>query len=375
VKQEPLRTRNWEWSEADQCGYALCTECGERAVSNEHAGFQASKIFSPVITMAELAKAWLEAKDDPETKQVFINTQLAEPFQLEAMRKVATNSLAARRETFADQVPDGVLTLTCGVDVQTGGEVNEGRLEIEVVGWGAGFESWSIDYKVIEGDPSSPEVWAQLDRYLTTDFIDSRGYPRRIEATCIDTGGGSTETVYKYCSERVRANVWGIKGKSEISANWSPVWPPTKYNPKRTRVGYKPIMLGVSAAKEAIREFLIIETPGPGFCHFPKDRPEIYFEQLTAENLVFEYRGGKTLKKWVQPKGRANEALDCRVYAYGALRGLMVVRNLNFSIRAEMLATVGMKHVEKLNSPTPATPNRVGQQVENPRIRRSKYMA
>ena len=42
LEQEPEKTRSWDWDEAHQCGYATCTQCGKRAVSNAHAGFAAS---------------------------------------------------------------------------------------------------------------------------------------------------------------------------------------------------------------------------------------------------------------------------------------------------------------------------------------------
>jgi phage terminase large subunit GpA-like protein len=376
-----MKTRAWEWDEANQCGYALCTECGGRAVPNKHAGFQASKLYSPVTTIVELAEKWIACKDDPESKQVFYNTQLALTYQLQAMRKVESHSLMSRREKFDAQVPDRALVMTAGIDVQSGGDVSEGRLEIEVVAWGEGFESWSVEYHVIHGDMATPTIWAELDKYLQKKFKDSQGRERGIEAVCIDTGGHSTEAVYRYCAPRHKSNIWGIKGKSDREGQWSPVWPaPAKYDPKKTRPGYRPIMIGVNAAKEAIRELLLVDTPGPGYQHFPEDRPNNYFEQLTSEKLLLELKGGRTVKFWKAIKGVANEALDVRVYAYAALRGLMVNRKFNFAKRATALEALGIG---------PATPSAVGRQVrasespsallagntgQNSRVRRSSFM-
>jgi len=342
VAQEPLRTRNWDWDEEAQCGYALCSECGKRAVSNRHAGFQASKLYNPKTTVMELAENWINSKTDPEAKQVFYNTQLGIPYALQAMRKIETHSLTERKEKFEFEAPDGVVVVTVGVDVQSGGTANEGRLELEATGWGLGFESWSLDYRVFAGDVARPELWAELDRYLLEKiFKDRFGRAFRIEAACVDSGGHSTEAVYKFCAPRMKRNVWAIKGRSERDGKWEVVWPPkTRYDPKRTRPGFKPVLLGVNSAKEAIREFLLVDTPGPGFAHFPHDRPEIYFEQLTAERLVFEHKAGRSIKRWVMQRGRANEALDARVYSYGALRGLIEERKFNFEARANMLAVI-----------------------------------
>ena len=54
--------------------------------------------------------------------------------------------------------------LTAGVDVQ------EDRLEIEVVGWGAEEESWGITYKQLMGNPTELDVWGQLDNLLDKEF-------------------------------------------------------------------------------------------------------------------------------------------------------------------------------------------------------------
>lgn len=375
LDQDPQKTRNWEWDDANQVGYACCTECNGRAVSNNHAGFQASKLYSPVTTMAELAQKWVDAKDDPEAKQVFYNTQLALTYQLQAMKRVESHALYSRREKFEAEVPEGALVITCGVDVQSGGTVNEGRLEIETVAWGADFESWSIGYDVIEGDPATPLIWAKLDAHFKRVWKDAKGRERRIEAACIDTGGHSTEHVYAYCAPRHTSNIWGIKGRSDKEGQWSPVWPaPVKYDPKKTRPGYKPISIGVNSAKEAIRELLLVDTPGPGFQHFPDDRPNNYFEQLTSEKLVLELKNGRTVKNWKIERGHANEALDTRVYAYAALRGLTVARKFNFAKRAAALEALGgMNSPSKINAA--ASPAKAAQTPVNPRIRRSAFMA
>lgn len=65
-----------------------------------------------------------------------------------------------RAHAFSAPVPRGAAMLTAGIDMQ------QDRLEVEIVGWGLGEESWSIDYRVLWGDPLRPEVWAELDAVL-----------------------------------------------------------------------------------------------------------------------------------------------------------------------------------------------------------------
>lgn len=51
------------------------------------------------------------------------------------------NVLLSRRERYNADLPDGVLLVTAGVDVQ------DDRFEVEITGWGKGYESWGILYK------------------------------------------------------------------------------------------------------------------------------------------------------------------------------------------------------------------------------------
>lgn len=355
VHQKPLIERNWKWSKKYQVGYAYCRECGERAVPNMHAGFTASKLYSPFITVVELATKWIDAKDDPETKQTFYNTQLGLPFKVDAMKEVAADGLSGRAEDYMTiktdratgevttilkdgTLPRQVLILTAGVDVQAGGSANLGRLEVEVTGWGLGEESWLIAKEIFEGNPAEPEVWDELEAFLARGYRHPTGHILRVAATCVDSGGHNTQDVYSFCRARANSNVWAIKGATDKGNQWSPIWPGRSTEQKKKyRTGFRPIILGVNAAKEAIRQRLLVETPGAGYCHFPVGLPTSHYDQLTSERLVLEKKAGHTARRWVLPKGRANEALDCRVYSYSALWGLRHVRRLTLERQFELL--------------------------------------
>ena len=339
--QNPLETRLWDWDPELQVGYAKCKHCGGHPVSNEHASFTASKLYSPFDSVVDLVSKWLEARSDPESKQTFYNTQLGQPYKTEIHKPLAGHALMARREQFEFPVPAGAITLTCGVDVQTGAKGNDGRLEIEVVAWGLHEESWSIETHVISGNLSTPTPWQELDAYLAKGFACHRGFDLYIAATCIDSGGNFTQEVYNFARARVGRNIWAIKGANDQGGAWSTIWPaPAAQNKKhqKTRTGWKPIIVGVNEGKAAIRERLLIETPGPGYCHFPLDREEGYFEQLTSEELNLVSKHGVTIRKWVKKfRDRANEMLDCRVYAYAALHGLYIVRQLSLERQLAVL--------------------------------------
>jgi phage terminase large subunit GpA-like protein len=71
--------------------------------------------------------------------------------------------------------------------------------------------------------------------------------------------------------------------------------------------------------------------------HCPSDRDIGYFEQLTSERSVVKVTSGQKFRVWELPSGRANEALDCRVYAYAALCGLTHL-GLKLNKRADLVA-------------------------------------
>ncbi|WP_233863495.1 phage terminase large subunit family protein [Paraburkholderia adhaesiva] len=310
----------WTWWASDL--YAVyrvkCPKCGAWPVDNRHAGFTASKLYSPWAKdrPAEIAVKWLAAHTDETLKQVWWNTQAGQPYRVRAGKEVKLEVLAARAEHWPGEVPAGVGVLTAGIDVQSD------RVEMEVVGWGKDEESWSIAYDVIEGDPSAPDLWHEVDAALMQTWRRDDGRPFSIMAACIDSGGHATQSVYAFAKERIGRRVWAIKGESARTGQRSPVWP-TKKPTRRTKASYRPVILGVNAAKDSIRDRLALDQPGPGFMHFPADRDRNYYAQLTAERIIVKEVAGHKFYVWELPAGRANEALDCRVYAYAALCGLL----------------------------------------------------
>lgn len=313
----------WDWWEDTAEGrYAVyrarCPDCGAWAVDNEHAGFQASKLFSPwqKDKPADIAAKWLAAKGDPDKEQAWWNTQMGLPHRPHSGKEIHLDALLARRELWPARVPDGTAVITVGVDVQ------DYRVEIETVGWGRDEENWSIDYHVIDGEFSEPSTQAALDAYLKKLWRRADGRCFEVLATCIDSGGHHTQAVYDFCKARLGRRVWAIKGESARTGQRNPVWP-TKRPSSRTKKTFRPVILGVNAAKDTIRARLALENPGPGYNHFPADRDIGYFAQLIAERSVVKVTSGIRYRVWELPPGKANEAADCRVYAYGALCGLI----------------------------------------------------
>lgn len=276
---------------------------------NGVASFKINQLYSPFVPWRQMVLDFLEAKHSNSVlkMQTWVNTALGEPWKPE--EKIEYADLQLRHEQYLAPVPAGVLLVTAGVDVQ--GD----RLEIEVVGWGRDHESWSIDYKVIEGSPSLLEVWDELTDYLQQTF-EGELREFRIDAACIDSGGHHTQQVYRFCKDNAGRKWFAVKGSST---------PQAPLVGKPSLVGRNPkvrlFAIGTNAAKDEIFSYLRVEEPGPGFCHFPDDDryDDAYLRQLCSEKKVPRFRMGKEVHVYEKVSANArNEALDLRVYATAA---------------------------------------------------------
>ena len=323
-----------------------------------HAGFHIWAAYSLFVNASwrNLVAEWLEVKDDPLMRQTFINLVLGETYEDRGDRALQEDRLAARCEVWGAEVPDGVAVITVGVDTQ--GD----RFECEVVGWGMNEESWSIDFEVIEGDMETPEIWNRLDAYLQRIWYRADGRPFEVMAVCHDSGGHHAQKVYEFAKARIGRRVWAIKGESAVGGKRSPVWP-TKIPSKRNKNTLRPVIIGVNAAKDSIRSRLHLVDHGPGYMHFPTDRDINYFAQLTSERSIVKTSGGQRYRVWDLPPGRANEALDCRVYAYAALCGLLHM-GLKLNKRAEEVNALIGPSVQRVVEAAQADPVAAGQPPE-----------
>jgi len=320
----------WQPDQPETAVY-VCPECGAawsdaerlRAVANGEwrasepfhgvAGFRLSGLYSPWTSLADAARDFLESRKLPEALRVWVNTYLAETWE-ETGDQVDDMALAERREDYGESLPDPVVLLTAGVDVQ------DDRLEIEIVGWGRNEESWSIDYRTLYGDPASPTVWGDLDSVLNETWMHPRGVELPIRCAAVDSGGHHTQAVYTFVRGREGRRVFAIKGvggegKALVG------------RPSRNNIGkIKLFPVGVDTAKDVVYSRLKIQDEGAGYCHFPAHYDDEFFRQLTAEQRIEKYHKGYLKREWRKVRAR-NEALDCRVYALAAYALLNV--NIN----------------------------------------------
>lgn len=327
-----IEWRRIRWDEDPRAASLECEHCGDpipehrkpgmlaagewRATGQSDGrskGFHLSALYSPFESWGEIASEFVTVKRDPPRLQAWVNTKLGEAWEDEASAPLAGELLQARAESWGPALPDPVAVITAGVDVQ------DDRLELEIVGWGRGEESWSLAYEVLWGDPARPGVWDALDAALTQRFPHPRAIgPLPVSAVAVDSGGHRTPEVMRYAQARQARRVWAIKGRGGPGV--AP-WPKRPPKPKRGQLA-APFIIGVDGIKTALLARLRIETPGPGFCHFPEDRDLDWYRGLTAERPVRRYTRGVARIEWVVDSGVRNEPLDARVYATAALHGL-----------------------------------------------------
>lgn len=254
-----------------------------------------------------------------EVLRTWINTFLAETWEDEG-EGIEFGPLLQRRENWGE-FPEGGFIVTAGADIQ--GD----RIEIELVAWGADEESWSLGYFIVMGDFNRPEVQADVDEILSRTFTHPNGSPIKITAAFIDSGH-KTKAVYQFVRRRELRRVYAVKGRGGPGVPI--ISRPTRQGKERAAL----YTVGTDTAKDTIYSRLSNSELGPGYMHFPSDRGEDWFRQLTAEKKVTRYRDGVPFTKFENPSKARNEALDCRVYALGALQ----VLNVNWKRLAESFA-------------------------------------
>ena len=302
----------YRWKQQSQQGRFVAENPGA-----ETRGFHLNTLASTFCGWKEIVQKFIVAKEqldqgNPEGMKVWVNTELGETWE-ERGEQVEDTELFNRREIYDAVVPEEVLVLTAGVDVQ------DDRFEVEIVGWGVGKESWGIRYQKIYGDMLKEQVWEDLDAFLQTVWCKKDGTALRIISCCIDSGGHHTDQVYRFTKERYERGVWAIKGKGGAEVPY--IRNPTTNNRVKTPL----FIIGVDAGKVLLYQRLRHNTKGPNYCHFPANEEagydETYFKGLTSEKMVVRFRKGRSVTVWElkDSKYKRNEPLDLRNYATAAL--------------------------------------------------------
>jgi phage terminase large subunit GpA-like protein len=286
-------------------------------------GYHLSALYAPVgwMSWGQIADQFVKVHENPEQYRVFVNTVLGEVWTSKG-EAPDWQALMRRRDTYATgTVPEGVLFLTAACDVQ------KDRIVFEVIGWGRGKRSWSIDYGILAGDTADLEhgPWPDVDALLARTFPHvASGVRLPIRMLAVDSGF-STQTVYAWSRQYPISRVIAVKGHAHgglLIGAPTPV--EVTIRGRKLKRGARVWPVATNIAKSELYGWLRLERDpstgetAAGFCHFP-DYDEEYFKQLTAEQLVaHRSRKGFIRLEWEIVPGRQNHVLDARVYARAA---------------------------------------------------------
>lgn len=271
--------------------------------------------YSPFTTWVQIVYDWLDALKDPNGVRTFINTTLGEPYEEAVAEKLSFELLLEKVCHYDAQVPLRVVYLTAGIDSQ------KNRYEIYVWGWAPGEEAFLIDKQIIMGRPEDEDTLKRVDAVIRKKYRHADGTEISISRVCWDTGGIDQDIVYQRSRKHGTFFVLPIKGASVYG---KPVITMPK---KRNQRGVFLCEVGSDTVKEMLYARFALPVVSasevaPYTFRFP-DNPDIFSDveakQLVAEELVEKVVNGRVKLQWDARK-RRNEALDCLVYAYAALR-------------------------------------------------------
>jgi phage terminase large subunit GpA-like protein len=282
-------------------------------------GYQINALYSPYgwYSWSTMAKEHDDAVEDLPKMITFVNTKLGEVYETKGDAP-DWQQIYNKREDYRLNTPnDQVIFITAGVDIQ------KDRIEVEIVGWGKGKQSWSIDYRVLNGntDSASNEVWKDLAKIIDETWTRDDGAILNLRMMAVDSGN-NTAVVYEFCRKYSVSKVIPIKGKDDMALMVSqPKQVDTSRSGKKIGI-VKVWMVGVSLIKTELYGWLKLQHMDDqdyphGYCHFPM-YDEQHFRSLTAEQVEYvKNKKGFTQLQWVK-KYERNERLDCRVYARAA---------------------------------------------------------
>lgn len=293
----------------------------------EHVGFALSGLCSALEAnpYGAVAAKWIGIGGVPTRS--FVNRTLGDAWAVKG-EAADVKAIAARAGGYEiGQVPAGVMAITVGVDVQ------QDRMYAEVLGWGErGEVCWFIECHEI------PRVrganLAELDTLARKVYTRDDQKKMGITVLAVDSGK-YTDEVYRWvmrwrpglpAGEGPR-KVWAVKGEEgrRSPLPWRESAVTARADRAASAVGEGLPLLIVNTGYW--KEHMLARLTGHGEqgemqvddWRFPNGVPRGYLQQLTAEQLVRERRGGQIVTAWALRPGRtANHYGDCRVYGCAA---------------------------------------------------------
>lgn len=286
---------------------------------SETASFWASGLMSPWLTWGQRAAAWIRASKsgDAERIRTTLNTAFGELYRVGADAPSWESVKALCAPYTAGQCPDGVIVITCGVDVQ------KSRLVYAVRGWGERNESWLIESGELWGETDRDEVWQDLAKFRERRF---GGKP--IKRVAIDSGYRPGDKwkrpdnmVYTFCRQ-FRGWAIATKGHDSLAKPLSPSLIDVTFRGKLIKHGLQLWHIDSDYFKSWVQQRLQWPSDQPGAWHVPSDVTDDYCQQVTAEARTVSPSGRVS---WIRVR-RDNHFLDCEAINVAVAHSLGVNR-------------------------------------------------
>lgn len=353
-----LRWENVKWpADRPRDAYYACPHCGgvltdadkARALplgrweptgaSDGVAGFHICELYSPWVTFGQMAAAFVEAKRSPQTLQTWVNTSLGETWVEQGDAPSWERVLRQRADYEQGSVPDGVIALTAGVDVQ------KNRLVYVVRGWGREMFSALVEHGELFGETDQPEVWLRLGNLLAARWGDDMA----IRVMMVDSGFRA-DAVYQFA--RRFPQVRATKGHDALSTPIKASKVDVTARGQVIKAGLQLWHVDASHFKAWIHARIEWPLTEPGAWLLPEDVSDEYCRQVVAESRITLPNGRRIWKQHAPD----NHYLDAEVLATAGAYLLQIHRMKADAPQPEPAPEP--PRVEKFNPP-PASKARV----------------
>ena len=312
-------------SNADRAEFAfyVCQECGcvisdaqkQQAVKKGHweivkkktrfvkkVCFWINVLYSPFVRFSEIAKEFMDSKDDPERLQNFVNSWLAEPWEDTKLK--TSKELVLERQTELPEfiVPGWAKLLTGGVDVQ------ENCVYWTIRAWGDYVTSQNIAH-------GQAYNLAEVESIMNLEYKIEGGGVAVVNLCFIDSGY-EADAVYDFCVDNMD---WAKPAKGSSNPMQSHFKISTINREASRAYGMELVIVDGDKYKDMIASRMHKKNGRASWMVY-QGCDEEYAEQVTAEHKILIKNGNsKPRLKWVPKRSHAdNHYLDAEVYAMAA---------------------------------------------------------
>ena len=263
--------------------------------------FWINTLYSPFVSFSEIAKKFMDARDDTEKLQNFVNSWLAEPWEDTRLKTSADMVLERQTDLPAYTVPEWAKLLTAGIDVQ------KGFFYWSIRAWGDYITSQNIAH-------GQAKSFQDLEEIMNVEYLREDGVPMLVTLAVIDSGY-DTDAVYDFY---INNTEWVVPGKG-ATHEMNEYYRISTINKAGSKANGLPLFIVDGSKYKDMIASRMRKPNGRGSWMVYQGCDIEYAEQVTAEHKVSEKSGSKFIQRWVPKESHPdNHYLDCEVYAMAA---------------------------------------------------------